>query len=119
MPDCPSCTVLQDEIDSYLYQTVGQDAIEFVARALDVPLYRHVIQGNPIEQNAEYGSRTAGGSGVMGDETEDLHALLGEVKVRLELPNLTLSGFISTRFTIQTCKECQSAPFSQITNAFV
>ncbi|OAX44530.1 hypothetical protein K503DRAFT_729194 [Rhizopogon vinicolor AM-OR11-026] len=72
----------KDEIDSYLYQTVGQDAIEFVARALDIPLYRRIIQGGPIEQNAEYGSRSAGGGGVVGDETEDLYILLEEVKFR-------------------------------------
>ncbi|KAG1907061.1 meiotically up-regulated 71 protein [Suillus fuscotomentosus] len=71
----------KDEIDSYMYQTVGQDAIEFVARALEVPLYRHVIQGDAIEQNAEYGSRSAGGAGVLGDETEDLYTLLKRVKV--------------------------------------
>ncbi|KAG2156182.1 hypothetical protein DEU56DRAFT_906354 [Suillus clintonianus] len=70
----------KDEIDSYMYQTVGQDAIEFVAGALDVPLYRRVIQGDPIEQNAEYGSRSAGGAGVLGDETEDLYTLLEDVK---------------------------------------
>ncbi|KAG2757390.1 hypothetical protein P692DRAFT_201843350 [Suillus brevipes Sb2] len=71
----------KDEIDSYMYQTVGQDAIEFVARALEVPLYRRVIQGDAIEQNAEYGSRSAGGAGVLGDETEDLYTLLEDVKV--------------------------------------
>ncbi|KAG1759806.1 hypothetical protein EDD22DRAFT_848950 [Suillus occidentalis] len=71
----------KDEIDSYMYQTVGQDAIEFVARALEVPLYRCVIQGDAIEQNAEYGSRSAGGAGVLGDETEDLYTLLENVKV--------------------------------------
>ncbi|KAG1755567.1 hypothetical protein EDB19DRAFT_1661988 [Suillus lakei] len=71
----------KDEIDSYMYQTVGQDAIEFVARALDVPLYRRVIQGDAIEQNSEYGSRSAGGAGVLGDETEDLYTLLEDVKV--------------------------------------
>ncbi|KAG1752662.1 uncharacterized protein EDB91DRAFT_1103724 [Suillus paluster] len=71
----------KDEIDSYLYQTVGQDAIEFVARALDVPLYRRVIQGDAIEQNVEYGSRSAGSAGVMGDETEDLYALLKDAKL--------------------------------------
>ncbi|KAG1892328.1 meiotically up-regulated 71 protein [Suillus subluteus] len=71
----------KDEIDSYMYQTVGQDAIEFVAHALEVPLYRRVIQGDAIEQNAEYGSRSAGGAGVLGDETEDLYTLLEHVKV--------------------------------------
>ncbi|KAF8076527.1 hypothetical protein FPV67DRAFT_1664788 [Lyophyllum atratum] len=71
----------KEELDSYLYQTVGQDAIEFVARALEVPLYRRVITGNAVEQGSEYGSRDATGPGaVAGDETEDLFALLSDVK---------------------------------------
>ncbi|KAF7301802.1 Diphthami-syn-2 domain-containing protein [Mycena indigotica] len=69
----------KEELDSYMYQTVGQDAIELVARALDVPLYRRVISGEAIEQGSEYGARTAN-SGVSGDETEDLYALLSTVK---------------------------------------
>ncbi|TFY65643.1 hypothetical protein EVG20_g5452 [Dentipellis fragilis] len=71
----------KEELDSYLYQTVGQDAIEFVARALDVPLYRRVISGTAVEQGSEYGGRTAEGrKGTLGDETEDLYALLSDVK---------------------------------------
>ena len=70
-----------EELDSYLYQTVGQDAIEFVAEALDVPLYRRIISGVAIEQGSEYGARTGTDSGVAGDETEDLYRLLLEVKV--------------------------------------
>lgn len=66
-----------------MYQTVGQDAIALVAQALDVPLYRRVIQGNPVEQAAEYGLKSAGGGGIAGDETEDLYALLCNVLVGL------------------------------------
>lgn len=74
---------LPEEIDSYLYQTVGQDAIEFVAQALDVPLYRKTIDGTALEQGSEYGGRMASTSGgVSGDETEDLFDLLSTVKVR-------------------------------------
>ena len=74
---------LPEEIDSYLYQTVGQDAIEFVAQALDVPLYRKTIDGTAVEQGSEYGGRAANTSGgVSGDETEDLFDLLSTVKVR-------------------------------------
>ena len=73
---------LPEEIDSYLYQTVGQDAIEFIAQALDVPLYRKTIDGTAVEQGSEYGGRTANTSGgVKGDETEDLFDLLFTVKV--------------------------------------
>ncbi|KAI9001096.1 hypothetical protein BD414DRAFT_452111 [Trametes punicea] len=71
----------KEELDSYLYQTVGQDAIEFVGRALDVPLYRRVISGAAVEQGSEYGGRDpATSGGVHGDETEDLHELLSNVK---------------------------------------
>ncbi|KAJ6539476.1 hypothetical protein B0H19DRAFT_361581 [Mycena capillaripes] len=69
----------KEELDSYMYQTVGQDAIELVARALDVPLYRRVISGHALEQGSEYGARNSA-SGMAGDETEDLHALLSTVK---------------------------------------
>lgn len=66
-----------------MYQTVGQDAIEFVASALDVPLYRGTITGAAVDQRSEYGDRVARSSGaVSGDETEDLFELLSVVKVR-------------------------------------
>jgi diphthine-ammonia ligase len=71
-----------EELDSYLYQTVGQDAIHLVARALEVPLYRRVITGNAIEQSAEYGGRNDS-TGIDGDETEDLLDLLSTVKVQV------------------------------------
>ncbi|TFK92194.1 hypothetical protein K466DRAFT_540202 [Polyporus arcularius HHB13444] len=71
----------KEELDSYLYQTVGQDAIEFVGRALDVPLYRRVISGAAVEQGGEYGGRDPSRSGgISGDETEDLYELLSTVK---------------------------------------
>ncbi|KAI1795151.1 hypothetical protein LXA43DRAFT_1110751 [Ganoderma leucocontextum] len=71
----------KEELDSYLYQTVGQDAIEFVARALDVPLYRRVITGAAVDQGGEYGGRDPSKSGgIPGDETEDLYELLLTVK---------------------------------------
>ena len=67
-----------------MYQTVGQDAIELVAQALDVPLVRRVITGTAVEQGSEYGTREARPAGsnlLSGDETEDMYALLAEVKV--------------------------------------
>ncbi|TFY59943.1 hypothetical protein EVJ58_g5455 [Rhodofomes roseus] len=70
----------KEELDSYMYQTVGQDAIQIVADALEVPLYRRVISGAAVEQGNEYGARSpASGHGVLGDETEDLYALLSTV----------------------------------------
>ncbi|KAG9046358.1 hypothetical protein FS837_004582 [Tulasnella sp. UAMH 9824] len=69
----------KEEIDSYMYQTVGQDAIEVVAAALDLPLVRRVIAGTAIEQGSEYGKRSTLDS-ITGDETEDMYELLLTVK---------------------------------------
>ncbi|KZO97985.1 hypothetical protein CALVIDRAFT_49840 [Calocera viscosa TUFC12733] len=76
----------KDEIDSFMYQTVGQDAIEIVAQALGIPLVRRIIEGQAVEQGSEYGTRagtsqvTAEEQGVLGDETEDMFELLTQVK---------------------------------------
>lgn len=65
-----------------MYQTVGQDAVSFVASAFDVPLYRAVIKGAAIDVGSDYGSKESSHLVTCeGDETEDLHALLSVVKV--------------------------------------
>ncbi|KAL0949412.1 hypothetical protein HGRIS_009473 [Hohenbuehelia grisea] len=71
----------KDELDSFMYQTVGQDAIEYIAQALDVPLHRKIITGSAVEQGLEYGGRKESSlPGISGDETEDLYDLLSTVK---------------------------------------
>ncbi|KAK0537017.1 hypothetical protein OC835_001841 [Tilletia horrida] len=72
----------KDEIDSYMYQTVGHDAVHLVAQALDVPLYRKSIKGQPLNQDLQYrqASTSASAATAATDETEDLFDLLLEVK---------------------------------------
>lgn len=64
---------------------MGQDAIELVGQALGVPLYRRVITGSAIQTGLNYGPRKGTSEStiqnVEGDETEDLFALLQDVKV--------------------------------------
>jgi diphthine-ammonia ligase len=62
-----------DELDSYLYQTVGHDAISYYAECMNLPLYRRSITGSSIIQSSDYHI-------TQGDETEDLYELLKEVK---------------------------------------
>jgi diphthine-ammonia ligase len=74
----------QEEIDSFMYQSVGQDAIELVAKALDVPLFRGFINGKAVDQSLAYdgnGDDVGEGEDIQEDETEDLFRLLQEVKV--------------------------------------
>lgn len=63
----------QHEIDSFMFQTVGHDIIEYYASCLDVPLYRQLITGSSSNQNLEY-------SPTQNDEIEDLHELLSTIK---------------------------------------
>ncbi|CAG8707052.1 5245_t:CDS:10, partial [Cetraspora pellucida] len=63
----------KDELDSFLYQTVGHDAISYYAECMGLPLYRREILGRSLIQEADYKLTT-------GDETEDLFELLKEVK---------------------------------------
>jgi hypothetical protein len=79
-----------EEIDSFLYQTVGQDGVHLVSHALDLPLYRRTIEGESVDVEMDYGGKEEGGvsseggrhrRAVEGDETEDLYQLLQVVKV--------------------------------------
>ncbi|PWN53246.1 hypothetical protein IE53DRAFT_384268 [Violaceomyces palustris] len=73
-----------------MYQTVGHDAVHLVAEAMQLPLYRRVITGLPLNQAAEYGDRmpspnfsaptTLTAGSPERDETEDLYELLMMVK---------------------------------------
>ena len=61
-------------MDSYMYQTVGHDAIELYSEAMGLPLFRRTIQGSPVEQGKEYSINEK-------DEVEDLYELLKDVMV--------------------------------------
>ncbi|KAF9153859.1 ATP binding domain 4 [Mortierella sp. AD010] len=64
---------MKDELDSYMYQTVGHDVIHMYKDCLDLPLYRQEIKGTPIEQGSDYVVTSM-------DETEDLYKLLEKAK---------------------------------------
>eukprot|EP01133_Synstelium_polycarpum_P010873 gene10873-12669_t len=62
-----------EEMDSYMYQTVGHNVIEAVAAAIDLPLIQHEINGKPRQQEEIYHV-------TADDEVEDLFQLLSKVK---------------------------------------
>ncbi|PUU75293.1 hypothetical protein B9Z19DRAFT_1110140, partial [Tuber borchii] len=67
----PSALGAKDELDSFMYQTVGHTVLPLYPRALGIPLYRGAITGTSLNQNLSYAH-----SGKRGDETEDLVPLL-------------------------------------------
>jgi diphthine-ammonia ligase len=68
-----------------MYQTVGNSGINYIAKAIGLPLFEYTIQGSAINITSEYGSREGKGKGksteAEEDETEDLYQLLLKVKV--------------------------------------
>jgi diphthine-ammonia ligase len=64
-----------DELDSFMYQTVGHDAIHFYAECMELPLYRREILGSSVLLTPDYVV-------TRDDETEDLLFLLQDVLVR-------------------------------------
>ncbi|GBP90147.1 Diphthine--ammonia ligase, partial [Eumeta japonica] len=63
----------KDELDSYMYQTVGHHGIELYAEAMGLPLYREITRGRAIDQSKNY-------KPTEDDEVEDLYKLLSKVK---------------------------------------
>ena len=65
--------IAYDELNSYMYQSVGAEMIEAIAQCLDLPLIRQEIKGTPVEVGMEY-------STTENDEVEDLFVVLVEAK---------------------------------------
>ncbi|CAH7688212.1 meiotically up-regulated gene 71 protein [Phakopsora pachyrhizi] len=99
----------KEELDSYLYQTVGQDGIQLISEALELPLYRRTISGTPIELSLVYGSRTYDHSfAVDGDETEDLLMLLSQVKsFHPEIDAVSVGAILSDYQRLRVEHVCQ------------
>ncbi|KAL6105415.1 dph6 [Pungitius sinensis] len=79
---------LTDELDSYMYQTVGHHAIELYAEVMELPLYRRTIQGSSLNTSRNY-------SVTEGDEVEDLYELLHLVKEKEGVEAVSVGAILS------------------------
>lgn len=66
----------QDELDSYMYQTVGHQAIDLIAEALNKPLFRADITGKTKNLDLEYKDESDNDE----DEVEQLYCLLRDMR---------------------------------------
>eukprot|EP00345_Euplotes_harpa_P005981 CAMPEP_0168328542 /NCGR_PEP_ID=MMETSP0213-20121227/6571_1 /TAXON_ID=151035 /ORGANISM="Euplotes harpa, Strain FSP1.4" /LENGTH=126 /DNA_ID=CAMNT_0008331689 /DNA_START=3 /DNA_END=383 /DNA_ORIENTATION=+ len=67
--------IVNNEIDSYMFQTVGSEVIPLIAECMEKPLIRKPINGTSENQNLFYNIAEENK-----DEVEDLYALLKEAK---------------------------------------
>lgn len=90
------------ELDSYMYQSVGHQAISHIAEALGVPLYQAEITGDIISKDLEY-DETAGKDGF--DEVEQLHDLLKDMRFKHNLNFDAISvGAIASTYQKSRCE---------------
>lgn len=78
-----------DEMDSYMYQTVGHDAIHLYSEAMGLPLYREYIHGSSLQQGSDYLPE------LKEDEVEDLYRLLQRVKLEEQIEAVSVGAILS------------------------
>ncbi|KAH7401924.1 ATP binding L-PSP endoribonuclease family protein-like protein [Phaeosphaeria sp. MPI-PUGE-AT-0046c] len=82
-----------DDIDSYMYQTVGHAIIPLYEQALELPLYRQEITGQAINSSRDYEQSAEQEQ----DETEDLVPLLQKItKAHPETNAVSTGAILST-----------------------
>lgn len=80
-----------NDIDSYMYQTVGHQVIDAYASCCGLPLYRRRILGHSHEKSLVY-------KDTPGDEVEDLAALLSYIKQDIPSVEAVASGAIASDY---------------------
>ncbi|EYE92249.1 diphthine--ammonia ligase family protein [Aspergillus ruber CBS 135680] len=97
----------EEDIDSFMYQTIGHSVVPLYETALQIPLYRGVISGGAVDTARVYGNAsTANNSGNQneslgegeGDETESLIPLLRKVKEAHPEANAVSAGAILSTY---------------------
>lgn len=89
----PLSASANEDIDSYMYQTVGHSVIPLYEQALGIPLYRQEITGKAVNSSKDYEKQ----GDEEQDETEDLLLLLTKVmKAHPEANAVSTGAILST-----------------------
>ncbi|KAL1793103.1 hypothetical protein ACET3X_008085 [Alternaria dauci] len=84
-----------EDINSYMYQTVGHSVIPLYEEALGIPLYRQEITGTAVDSNRDYATPL---QKQEQDETEDLVPLLRRVLEAHPKANAVSTGAILSTY---------------------
>jgi diphthine-ammonia ligase len=99
-PERQHNTTTQDEdedIDSFMYQTIGHSVIPLYEQALKIPLYRQPITGGAVDTARIYG-HDANANANDKDETESLVPLLQRIKQAHPEANAVSAGAILSTY---------------------
>ncbi|XP_056401159.1 uncharacterized protein LOC130295009 isoform X2 [Hyla sarda] len=89
-----------DELDSYMYQTVGYQALDLYAEAMALPLYRATLSGSSLNTARGYTPKE-------GDEVEDLYRLLKLVKDKEGVDSVSVGAILSDYQRVRVENVCQ------------
>ncbi|KAF1971210.1 hypothetical protein BU23DRAFT_556227 [Bimuria novae-zelandiae CBS 107.79] len=81
----------EEDINSFMYQTVGASLISLYEEALEVPIYRQEIRGSAVVHDTDYRQQEY-------DETEALVPLLKQVKQNHPEANAVSTGAILSTY---------------------
>ncbi|XP_038641895.1 diphthine--ammonia ligase isoform X2 [Scyliorhinus canicula] len=90
----------KDELDSYMYQTVGHEAIDLYSEAIGLPLYRRTIQGSSLAIGRDY-------TKCEGDEVEDLYHLLKLIKEKRGVEGVSVGAILSDYQRVRVENVCR------------
>lgn len=93
----PPLEDLQEDTDSYMYQTIGHSIIPLYEKALGLPLYRQAIHGTAVDQGRNYSS-VKGFAGGGPDETESIVPLLRRIMAAHPDVNAVSTGAIMSDY---------------------
>lgn len=94
----------EQDLNSFMYQTVGHTVIPLYAEALGLPLYRQAIVGTAVQTSLSYAPQTLlpemtdGTSTINSDETESLIPLLKTIMAAHPEANAISTGAILSTY---------------------
>ncbi|KAJ1557142.1 hypothetical protein HK096_008840, partial [Nowakowskiella sp. JEL0078] len=89
-----------DELDSFMFQTVGHDVITLYAECTGLPLFRREINGSSVVVGSDYIPEDT-------DEVEDLMALLMNVKEKIpDIEGVAVGAILSNYQRVRVENVC-------------
>ena len=76
------------EIDSYMYQSVAHEAIEYIAESMHLPLFRVETHGKSCQRGKVYHP-------TYEDEVEDLFLLLSSIRKKICFDGVSVGAVLS------------------------
>ncbi|PAA51248.1 hypothetical protein BOX15_Mlig031941g3, partial [Macrostomum lignano] len=96
------------EMDSFMYQTVGSEAVALYAKATGLPLYTRPIVGESRDTGSADHYASSRNSGDSEDEVEDLYKLLAEVKAGIPgLQAVSVGAILSNYQRVRVESVCE------------